>query len=184
MYANNIIIMSVIINPNSVLLLEVDSNLQQQNVKQPFYILQIDDIPCIDSWLLPSPLRPILSFNQKEFILQIHSTFVRTKVPRALFRWRKEIQLKSGHRGNAINARSLAQILRLCGATPVVTFRDGERINMKTELIGNLEKIMGTNNVVWPNLPSHRSRRRSWLKAWRVWKIVLVSPVKHGSRTV
>lgn len=48
--------MSVIINPNSVLLLEVDSNLQQQNVKQPFYILQIDDIPCIDSWLLPSPL--------------------------------------------------------------------------------------------------------------------------------
>lgn len=42
-------------NANSVLLLEVDSNLQQQNVKQPLYILQIDDIPCIDSWLLPSP---------------------------------------------------------------------------------------------------------------------------------
>lgn len=171
-------------NANSVLLLEVDSNLQQQNVKQPLYILQIDDIPCIDSWLLPSPLPPMLSSNQKEFILQIHSTFIRSKVPRALFRWRKKIQLKSGHRGNAINARSLAQILRLCEATPVVTFRDGERINMKTELIGNLEKIMGTNNVVWPNLPSHRSRRRSWLKAWRVWKIVLVSPVKQGSRTV
>lgn len=73
-------------NANSVLLLEVDSNLQQQNVKQPLYILQIDDIPCIDSWLLPSPLPPMLSSNQKEFILQIHSTFVRSKVPRALFR--------------------------------------------------------------------------------------------------
>lgn len=117
----------------------------------------------------------MLSSNQKEFILQIHSTFVRSKVPWALFRWRKKIQLKSEHRGNAINARSLSQFLRLCGVTPVVTFRDGERINMKTELIGNLEKIMGTNNVVWPNLPSHHSRRRSWLKAWRVWKIVLVS---------
>ena len=105
------------------------------------------------------------------------------KIPRSSFRGRKRIQLKSGSTGivetRLTPARSQEFRDEVRGSATVVTARDGERINMKTELIGNLEKIMGTNNIAWPNLPSHRAppARRSWLKAWRVWKIVLVSPV-------